>query len=289
MSARMRAGHATFGLGAFAALATLASLCLAACETIPRLPADFSEERSVVDGVASKADVIRYASPELARARDYLSRAEARAAEYGADPVATHYAYLAAQTARIAGLRAKEQSARARIRANEHERERILRETRLADERSGRGAALMDGLVRELRAAPTARGLVITLDEVLFAKGRAKLHPDAASPLDLIATFLRELPERRVQIEAFTDSAGAHSYNLELSQSRADAVAMAFINRGVDAARVRALGYGEWFAAPENAPARKGPPDRRVEIILSNDGGVIPALLPVVTSLAGAP
>jgi outer membrane protein OmpA-like peptidoglycan-associated protein len=223
----------------------------------------------------------------VARARDYLSQAESRGAARGAgDAVAAHYAYLAAQTARIAGQRAQEQAARARIRANETERERILREARLAAEHRERGAKIVDGFVQSLRAARTPRGIVITLDDVLFGKGQAKLHPDAGPSLDLIAKFLIEHPQRRVQIEAFTDSAGAPSFNLELSQSRADAVAMAFINRGIDAARVRALGYGEWFAAPEETAARRGPPDRRVEVIVSNDADVIPALLPVV--LAGA-
>jgi outer membrane protein OmpA-like peptidoglycan-associated protein len=286
MSVRMRPGYATVVLGAFAVIAAGG---LVACETTPRVPADFAEERAAVEAAAAQSDVARYASHEAARARDYLARAEARAAGHGADTFATHYAYLAAQFARIAEMRAHEQAARARIRANEVERQRILQEARLAEERRARGAALLSELGRNLRTASTARGLVITLDDALFDKGRAKLHPDAARPLDLIARVLSELPERRVQVEAFTDSVGAPSYNLELSQSRADAIAIAFIERGVDAARVRALGYGEWFAEPEGAaPGRKGPPDRRVEVIVSNDERVIPALLPVVSSLAAS-
>ncbi len=275
----------TMGLGAFAALATWG---LVACQsTRSGAPPDFTSERAAVDTAAAQADVIRYASPEVARARDYLTRAEARAAGHGADSVATHYAYLAGQLARIAQQRAQEQSARARIRANEQERERILLEARLADERRGHGATLMEELVRDLRAEPTARGLVITLDEVLFDQGRAKMRADAGRTIDQIVRFLAELPDRRVQVEAFTDSLGAPSFNLELSQSRADAIAMAFIHRGIDAARVRALGYGEWFAGQA---ARKGAPDRRVEIIVSNDEGVIPALLPRFASLMpGAP
>lgn len=286
MKSHMRTAFAIFGLGALSAAAALG---LAACESTPQLPEEFSDAHAVVEGAASRAEVVRYASPELERARDYLSRADARATGHGADAVARHYAYLAAQIARIAELRAQEQLARARIRANEQERERILRETRVAGERDRRGAELLDGLVRELHAARMPRGLVITLDDVRFEKGRANLPPGVASPVARIAKLLEELPERRVQIEAFTDNVGAQSYNLELSQSRADAVAMAFIHHGIDAARVRALGYGEWFAAPENARPANGPPDRRVEIIVSNDAGVIPALLPVVTSIAGAP
>lgn len=280
----MQAGFVTMAL---TALAAGASWGLVACEATPRNPADFTQARTTVEDAAAQPDVIRYASPDVARARDYLSRAESRGAEHGADDLfATHYAYLAAQIARIASQRAHEQAARARIRAGEIERERMLREARLAEARRTRAAELVSGFVDGMGAARTERGLVITLDDALFDKGRARLHADARDPLDRIARFLSEHPERRVQIEAFTDSTGAPSFNLELSQSRADAIAMAFIHRGIDAARVRALGYGEWFAASSDTASRKGPPDRRVEIIVSNDARAIPVLLPIT---AGTP
>ncbi len=270
-----------------AVLAAGATWGLVACEVAPRKSADFPQARSTVESVAAQNDVIRYASPDVARARDYLSLAESRGAEHGVDDrVAAHYAYLATQSARIADQRAQEQAAQARIRAAELERERILHEARLADEQRARATELLDGFVKGTGATRTARGLVITLDHALFGKGRAKLNANAGGSLDAIAQFLAAHPERRVQVEAFTDSVGAPSYNLELSQSRADAIAMAFIGRGIDAARVRALGYGEWFATPEDAAARPGPPDRRVEVIVSNDSGVIPVLLPIT---AGVP
>ncbi len=61
-----------------------------------------------------------------------------------------------------------------------------------------------------------------------------------------------------MQVEGFTDSQGADDYNLELSQSRADAVAMAIIQRGIDAQRVRALGYGE--GVPGGQQCQRGQP-----------------------------
>ena len=94
--------------------------------------------------------------------------------------------------------------------------------------------------------------------------------------IEQIAAFLDENPERRVQIEGFTDSQGTDDYNLELSQSRADAVAMAIIQRGIDAQRVRALGYGEGFPVASNANAGSRQLNRRVEIIVSNGSAEIP-------------
>jgi outer membrane protein OmpA-like peptidoglycan-associated protein len=67
----------------------------------------------------------------------------------------------------------------------------------------------------------------------LFDTGRAELKPGSQRSLEQIAAFLNEHPQRNVQIEGFTDNQ-ADDYNLELSQRRADAVAMAIIRRGID-------------------------------------------------------
>ena len=130
--------------------------------------------------------------------------------------------------------------------------------------------------LEELQASQTSRGIVLTLDDVLFDTGRAQLKSGARRSLDQIAQFLSEHPQRRVQVEGFTDSQGTDDYNLELSQSRADAVAMAIIQRGVAAKRVRALGYGEQFPVASNASDGSRQLNRRVEIIVSNENTPIP-------------
>ena len=104
----------------------------------------------------------------------------------------------------------------------------------------------------------------------------ADLKAGSQRTIEQIATFLNEHPERRVQVEGFTDAQGANDYNLELSQRRADAVAMAIIQRGVDAQRVRALGYGEEFPVASNANAGSRQLNRRVEIVVANDAQAIP-------------
>ena len=110
-----------------------------------------------------------------------------------------------------------------------------------------------------MQASQTPRGIVLTLDDVLFDTGKAQLKSGAERSIEQIAAFLNENPERRVQVEGFTDSQGADDYNLELSQSRADAVAMAIIQRGIDAQRVRALGYGEGYPGGQQCQRRQPP------------------------------
>ena len=79
--------------------------------------------------------------------------------------------------------------------------------------------------LEDMQVSQTARGIVLTLQDVSFNTGRAQLKPGAERSLDQVASFLNRHPERRLQIEGFTDSEGTDDYNIELSQSRADTVA----------------------------------------------------------------
>jgi len=280
---------------------------LAGCETKPADDGLLVQARAAIAQAEADPNVTKYAPTELDRARKLLINAEGAAKEKGATNVNTsHYAYLATQTAHVAEQRAHEQVAGARLKAGEVERQKILlsarenetqqaqavatqarnelqnaqAETAQAQQEAQRLAAQLENV----QASQTDRGLVLTLDDVLFDTGRAQLKPGSQRSLEQIAAFLNEHPERNVQIEGFTDNQGPDDYNIELSQSRADAVAMAIIRRGIDAQRVRAMGYGEEFPVASNDNSGSRQLNRRVEIIVSKDDKAIPA-----RSGAGAP
>lgn len=266
------------GTAVIAAVAA-ALLGLAGCETAPESDAVLEQARTAVAQAEADPNVRKYAPTELDRARKLLVTAEGAAREKGArDETAAHYAYLTTQMARIAGQRAQEQVALMRIRAGEIERQKLLFSAR-DNEANQAPMRERTAPLEDMQASQTSRGIVLTFDDVLFDTGRAQLKSGAQRSLDQVAAFLNENPERRVQIEAFTDSEGANDYNIELSQSRADAVAMAIIRRGIDAQRVRALGYGEDFPIASNANPGSRQLNRRVEIILSNGDRAIPARL----------
>jgi outer membrane protein OmpA-like peptidoglycan-associated protein len=282
-----------------AAAVASALLGLAGCETAPDSSAVLEQARSAVAQAEADPNVTKYAASELDRARKLLVNAEGAAKLKSAkDPTAAHYAYLTTQMARIAQQRAQEQVATTRVKAGETERQKILLSAResetsqavaqaqaaQADAQSARDQVAqaqaesqrLAAQLENMQAAQTPRGIVLTLDDVLFDTGKAQLKSGAERSIEQIASFLAENPERRVQVEGFTDSQGANEYNLELSQSRADAVAMAIIQRGVDAQRVRALGYGEQFPVASNTDAGSRQLNRRVEIIVSNGEAEIP-------------
>lgn len=131
--------------------------------------------------------------------------------------------------------------------------------------------------VAELEALETERGLVLTLSDVLFDVDRATLKPGGLRAADEIASFLKEYPKRNVLIEGFTDNTGSEGYNLNLSQRRADAVRMALMERGIASDRIQIKGYGESYPVASNGTAAGRQQNRRVEIIISDQRGIIPA------------
>jgi len=145
------------------------------------------------------------------------------------------------------------------------------KEARLAKEASTRTVQLEEQLA-ELRARETERGLVLTLGDVLFESDQARLTADAMRKLYPLVTLLKENPRRDIIIEGHTDSSGADSYNLELSQLRADAVRDFLTGNGIFPERITARGYGEEQPVASNANEVGRRENRRVEVVVMREG-----------------
>ncbi|MDO9219644.1 MAG: OmpA family protein [Thiobacillus sp.] len=127
----------------------------------------------------------------------------------------------------------------------------------------------------EMNAKKTPRGMVITLGDVLFDTNQAQLKSGGARNVQKLAEFLKRYPQRKVLIEGFTDSVGSNSTNQVLSEQRANAVGVALSDMGVSRDRVSTKGYGEAYAVAGNDTASGRQLNRRVEIMLSDENGVI--------------
>lgn len=135
-------------------------------------------------------------------------------------------------------------------------------------------AALQERL-NELNAKQTARGMVITLGDVLFDSNQAKLKSGGARNVQKLAAFLNQYPRHKVLIEGFTDSVGGNGPNQALSEQRARAVGAALTDLNVGRERVATQGYGEAYAVASNNTAAGRQLNRRVEIVLSDENGNI--------------
>jgi len=202
-----------------------------------------------------------------ARTRD-AQRAQRDAARAQAQADANRADAISAQ-ARAAAATATAQAARAQAEAAQQQ----------AANAQAHAQSLQAALA-DLQARPTDRGMVVTMGDLLFDTGSARLNPGGLRVVDHLVEFMHAYPQRRVSIEGFTDSVGNPGSNQVLSERRADAVRFALIDRGIDPARLEARGYGEEYPVASNTNPAGRQMNRRVEIVISDANGAIASRTP---------
>jgi outer membrane protein OmpA-like peptidoglycan-associated protein len=240
-----------------------------------------------------RVDHLAYLALQRAQIAQATTRANAATAEIEGLREERQQVQLEARTAEAeaAQRRAEEAQRLAQLERQQAERERAEAERRRqeaiaaqqeaeaararAEAALARAQELADQ-VNDLQAQLTNRGLVLTLGDVLFDTGRAGLKAGGLRAVDRLATFLADYPERTVLVEGFTDATGSDATNQALSERRADAVRQALLERGVADARIRTRGYGEAYPVATNDTAAGRQENRRVEVVISDDDGVIP-------------
>ncbi|GAB3384094.1 OmpA family protein [Massilia agri] len=290
------------------AAAVLATACATAPVTTPTL----DQARADFVAANNNPQVSQYAPLEFKQASDALDQANAAAARRESLNDIDRLAYVAKQRIATAMEVAKAKAAEADIANASRERDQVRLEARTAEaDRAKREAeaaqaaaaqaqaqaqaaqqqaaatqeqnaalaqraAVLEALLVELQAVKTERGYVVTIGDVLFATDKASLTPNGMSTLRKLADVMAQNPNRTVLVEGFTDSTGSSSYNQELSQRRAEAVASALSSLGVPRDRIAMKAYGEAFPVASNDTASNRQLNRRVEIVLSNEGAQIP-------------
>jgi outer membrane protein OmpA-like peptidoglycan-associated protein len=116
--------------------------------------------------------------------------------------------------------------------------------------------------------ANLARFVDKKIEGVQFLPNKAELLPSSSAILDQAVAALQEVPTVRLEVQGHTDNVGNPNDNLALSQLRADAVKTYLIGKGIDPARLQAVGYGSTRPiADNNLPAGRAQ-NRRVEFKL---------------------
>lgn len=103
------------------------------------------------------------------------------------------------------------------------------------------------------------------LEGVEFDTGKATLRKDSHARLDGVVEFLTHKRSARVEISGHTDNVGNPRTNQSLSQKRAEACRDYVVSRGVDAARVQAVGRGDTQPVAPNDTEAGRQKNRRIE------------------------
>jgi outer membrane protein OmpA-like peptidoglycan-associated protein len=107
----------------------------------------------------------------------------------------------------------------------------------------------------------------IIFNDIQFDYDNASIRPSSMPIIKKIGEMLKDHPELQLSIEGHTDSDGSSTYNLKLSEARAQAVRSALLNMGIAASRLQAKGFGEEKPMVPNDSSNGKAKNRRVEIV----------------------
>lgn len=138
----------------------------------------------------------------------------------------------------------------------------INEETRIDEEVFVLSSALtMEQQCRKVFAALAAT-------PVSFRESEAEIRTESYAVLDKVISYAYDCRGSAIAIIGHTDASGDESWNLHLSQARAQAVAEYLMRGGIDADRLRIEGHGSRAPIADNATAQGRSSNRRIEFIL---------------------
>jgi outer membrane protein OmpA-like peptidoglycan-associated protein len=213
---------------------------------------------------------INQAQTEADRARLEAERIKQQADEYKLS-LERYERELAQAREREAAAQTEAERARAKEELSRLEAERArLESERIRQERDQALQRLQVSLSEILETRREARGLIVSLSDVLFDFNKATLKPGTKEKLSKISGILLAYPGNyQLEIEGHTDAIGSDSYNQKLSEARAASVRDYLQQSGIGASRILATrGFGETKPVTTNDTPEGRQMNRRVEIVI---------------------
>jgi outer membrane protein OmpA-like peptidoglycan-associated protein len=236
------------------------------------------KEQAQSDAAKARNDTAD-AQSATARAQSDLANSQAAsatalsAAQANADQtrLAAQQAQLTAQQAQAASATAlsaaqadadqsRSAAQQAQLTAQQAEADKAAMRTRLSEQ-----------LNSILQTRDSARGLIVSMSDVLFDTGKYSLKPGAREKLAKVAGILLAYPGLNIEVGGYTDNVGGDDMNQRLSENRADSVRSYLVQEGVAANSVSARGFGNTLPVASNNDSAGRQQNRRVELLVSGD------------------
>jgi outer membrane protein OmpA-like peptidoglycan-associated protein len=122
-----------------------------------------------------------------------------------------------------------------------------------------------------LQTRDSARGLIVSMSDVLFDTGKYSLKSGAREKLAKVAGILLAYPGLNIEVGGYTDNVGGDSMNQTLSEKRADSVRDYLVQEGVGRTAVSAKGFGNSLPVASNDNSAGRQQNRRVELLVSGE------------------
>jgi outer membrane protein OmpA-like peptidoglycan-associated protein len=210
---------------------------------------------------ANAARVAEQAQADAARAQADTARAQADAAKAQADMATNQAASAAAVTA------AQADADKARLLAQQAQQNANQADS----DKAAMRAQLSDQLNKVLATRDSARGLIVSMSDVLFDTGQYTLKPGAREKLAKVAGILIAYPSLNIEVGGYTDNVGGDDMNQKLSENRAGAVRSYLVEQGVSTNALTAKGFGNTLPVASNDNSAGRQENRRVELVVSGD------------------
>jgi outer membrane protein OmpA-like peptidoglycan-associated protein len=201
------------------------------------------------------------AESDAANARNDASDAQAATARANADMAASQASSATALSAAQADADQSRLAARqAQLSAQQADTDKAAMRAKLAEQ-----------LNSILQTRETARGLIVSMSDVLFDSGKFSLKPGAREKLAKVAGILLSYPGLNIAVGGYTDNVGGDAMNQTLSENRADSVRDYLVQQGVASGAVSSKGFGNTLPVATNGNSAGRQQNRRVELLVSGE------------------
>jgi outer membrane protein OmpA-like peptidoglycan-associated protein len=196
-----------------------------------------------------------------AQAEGDAARAQADAARAQSDSDRARSDLANSQAASAVALSAAQADAdKSRLAAQQSEADKVAMRTRLSEQ-----------LNKILKTRDSARGLIVSMSDVLFDTGKYSLKPGAREKLAKVAGILVSYPGLNIEVGGYTDNVGGDAMNQTLSENRASSVRNYLVDQGVATNSVTSKGFGNTLPVATNDNSAGRQQNRRVELLVSGE------------------
>ena len=225
-----------------------------------------SREKEQAQSDAAKAQLAKaQAESDTAKARREAADAESQTAQARSDMADSRASSASALAA------AQADAEQSRLAAQQAEQSAQQRAQQAEADKAALRARLSEQLNSILQTRDSARGLIVSMSDVLFDTGKYSLKSGAREKLAKVAGILLAYPGLNIEVGGYTDNVGGDAMNQKLSENRATSVRDYLVQQGVATNSVTTKGFGNSSPVASNNNSAGRQQNRRVELLVSGE------------------